>query len=306
MNRHIRLLAQIAAMTFLLPLHLTAQAQNSASTLPRPSPGKQATLLIDTDEDCTVSVDGNSNGTFLTDKSKTIQVAQGEHIVRASAIAAPDVIWRKVVQTKTGEQTAVLIELKPLVRGRSLAIGDEMKAAARKSLPALNSGAGAEKLESKGQSPTRLPTQGTFFAQQQLAHHPTKVDETRKESLSFTLKLSGNDGTAVRATILMIDDDWRESPELLAKFKETSEYKLLLQPSEADKIYRTVSCQVVVSDTSLGVTLPSTHSFPPRVCESGSGFETFTVMDELHIGTKVLRVLDGDKVLLSVTFVKSF
>jgi hypothetical protein len=75
---------------------------------------KTSTILIDTDDACRLSVDGSDEGVVSPDEVMKIKVRPGGHILKCIIEKAPDLIWRTVIATKSGEQAAALISLKAL------------------------------------------------------------------------------------------------------------------------------------------------------------------------------------------------
>jgi len=75
---------------------------------------KTSTILIDTDDACRLSVDGSDEGVVSPDEVMKIKVRPGGHILKCIIEKAPDLVWRTVIETKSGEQAAVLISLKAL------------------------------------------------------------------------------------------------------------------------------------------------------------------------------------------------
>jgi hypothetical protein len=75
---------------------------------------KTSTILIDTDDACRLSVDGSDEGVVSPDEVTKIKVRPGGHILKCIIEKAPDLVWRTVIETKSGEQAAALISLKAL------------------------------------------------------------------------------------------------------------------------------------------------------------------------------------------------
>lgn len=71
-------------------------------------------LLVDTDDTCRLSVDGDDQGVVTPAESKKVSIALGEHVVKCVIDDAPDLAWRKVVQATSSEQVAAMVTLKAL------------------------------------------------------------------------------------------------------------------------------------------------------------------------------------------------
>lgn len=78
---------------------------------PRPPGGVQATLLIQTDANAAVDVDGESIGVLAADGLKRVPVSFGQHIVRATSRARPSVRVQRIVDVKSPAQTIVVLEV---------------------------------------------------------------------------------------------------------------------------------------------------------------------------------------------------
>jgi len=86
-----------------------ASAQSTTNAV-----AKTSTILVDTDDACRLSVDGSDEGVVTPDEVTKIKVRPGGHILKCSIEKAPDLVWRTVIETKSGEQAAALISLKVL------------------------------------------------------------------------------------------------------------------------------------------------------------------------------------------------
>ena len=75
---------------------------------------KTSTIVIDTDDACRLSVDGSDEGLVTPDQAVKIKVGPGGHVLKCVIEKAPDLVWRTVIETKSGEQAAALISLKAL------------------------------------------------------------------------------------------------------------------------------------------------------------------------------------------------
>jgi formylglycine-generating enzyme required for sulfatase activity len=70
----------------------------------------KASLVIDTDADCTVTVNGTTFD-MKTGEQKIMIASVGENAIRAVSQRDAAAVWRRVVQVQQSEQKAVLIEL---------------------------------------------------------------------------------------------------------------------------------------------------------------------------------------------------
>ncbi len=75
---------------------------------------KTSTIVIDTDDACRLSVDGSDENLVTPDAVTKIKVRPGGHILKCVIEKAPELVWREVIETKSGEQAAALISLKAL------------------------------------------------------------------------------------------------------------------------------------------------------------------------------------------------
>jgi hypothetical protein len=75
---------------------------------------RTSAILVDTDDSCRLSVDGDDKGVINPDQTTKIKVEPGEHILKCVIEKVPDLNWRKVVEAKSAEQAAALISLKAL------------------------------------------------------------------------------------------------------------------------------------------------------------------------------------------------
>jgi hypothetical protein len=78
------------------------------------SKGKQAVLLVDTDDSCHLFVDDEDKGVITADASQKFKVSFGDHILKCKIEDIPDLVWRKVVSVKDSSQVAAVITLKAL------------------------------------------------------------------------------------------------------------------------------------------------------------------------------------------------
>ncbi len=75
---------------------------------------KTSTIIVDTDDTCRFSVDGSDESVITPDAVTKIKVLPGGHILKCVVEKSPDLVWRQVIETKSGEQSAALISLKSL------------------------------------------------------------------------------------------------------------------------------------------------------------------------------------------------
>ena len=129
---------------------LLAFGQDQAIPIPRPKPPAppastkktaappsavklSAAVLIETDADCKLVVDGAEPVELKANDTKRVAVPVGEHAIRAESTEDSQVFWRKVIEVRGAEQKAVLIELQPmLAKKRELAAAERAKAAAER------------------------------------------------------------------------------------------------------------------------------------------------------------------------------
>ena len=94
---------------------LIGKAAASAPVPPAAAPDAvdagEAKLLISSDTDAVVSVDGKDLGTLQANRPRQVGVSAGAHLVLYSAKTTPASVQRKTVDTKRGEQAVVLLEL---------------------------------------------------------------------------------------------------------------------------------------------------------------------------------------------------
>ncbi len=100
-------------------LSVSILALNVLAQTPKPKAGalKVSTtgiLMLDSDDECALTIDGTAWGNVSPDKPAKIDIAPGEHILKAVIPEAPTVIWRKVVEVKRSQQSATIISLRAL------------------------------------------------------------------------------------------------------------------------------------------------------------------------------------------------
>ncbi len=115
---------RLAPCTLAVLILLTATAHGQA---PRPRPSQPAppsnrggatsrgaTLVIETDLACALTVDGESKGNLDASGSTKMTLQRGEHIIRCVATEDSELVWRKSVEVTSDQSKAAVIELKPL------------------------------------------------------------------------------------------------------------------------------------------------------------------------------------------------
>ena len=89
------------------------QTSPSATKITKPPQKKNSPIiLVDTDEACTLNVDGDDKGLISPSESKKISVTVGEHVLKCAVENEPDMVWRKVVDVKGPGQVAAMVALK--------------------------------------------------------------------------------------------------------------------------------------------------------------------------------------------------
>jgi|HubBroStandDraft_4_1064222.scaffolds.fasta_scaffold95235_2 hypothetical protein len=78
------------------------------------SSSQKSVVLVDTDDDCHLSVDDTDKGVVTPSQSKKVSVPPGEHVVKCVVDGVPDLVWRKVVEVKESTQSAAMVSLKAL------------------------------------------------------------------------------------------------------------------------------------------------------------------------------------------------
>jgi hypothetical protein len=129
---------------------------------PKPAPAappaakpaaRTATLVIESDLPCMLTVNGEDLGPLPANGTKTLTVPVGEQVVRAISEEAKDVVWRKAIDVTAGQRKAVLIELKPLLvdhRAAEAKRQAEAEAASVEQLTRYLEGIWEEESEGKG------------------------------------------------------------------------------------------------------------------------------------------------------------
>jgi hypothetical protein len=115
----------------LICLSSNGLATDNPASAPAAS-GEQAArtgIVIDTDDSCRLTVDDQDKGIVTSDHAIRVRVTPGSHIVKCVSDASPDLIWRKTVDAKRGEQATALIALKALHTRLDQAIQEQGEAA---------------------------------------------------------------------------------------------------------------------------------------------------------------------------------
>jgi hypothetical protein len=108
----IRFLAALGLLSGPLLAQQPSSPRKTSSAKP-PDSGKSV-LLVDTDDTCRLLIDDEDKGVMSSDHSQKFNVSVGEHILKCTVEAVPDLFWRKVVDAKESSQVAALITLKAL------------------------------------------------------------------------------------------------------------------------------------------------------------------------------------------------
>jgi hypothetical protein len=100
-----------------------------------------AVMLVDTDDACRLTVDDQDEGVVTPAQSKKINVGLGDHIVKCVVENFPDLMWRKIVEVKSSDQVAAMVQLKALHIQYDQAVGQaqqqkEQAAAAKETVAA--------------------------------------------------------------------------------------------------------------------------------------------------------------------------
>jgi len=120
-TRRRRLLAALAVVASVVTSH------GQTKSVP---PAHTAALLVDTDDPCRLALDGVDQGVLTPDQAKRLEVPFGEHVLKCSIEAVPDLVWRKVIEVKSSDQVAALVALKALHIQYNQAIVQRNQAAA--------------------------------------------------------------------------------------------------------------------------------------------------------------------------------
>lgn len=113
-----RLKAKTVLMLAVIPLLASAPLwRASASKTERSAQGSanpKSVILVDTDDDCHLTIDDTDQGVVTPSQSKKVSVPPGEHVVKCVVDGVPDLVWRKVVEVKSSAQSAAMVSLKAL------------------------------------------------------------------------------------------------------------------------------------------------------------------------------------------------
>jgi hypothetical protein len=105
--------AALSACAFMLA-GFCSVANASEPTKPSQSRAAGTSILIDTDDLCRLTVDDEDKGEASPDHPVRVRVGPGSHIVKCVNDASSDLIWRKVIEVKRGEQATALVALRAL------------------------------------------------------------------------------------------------------------------------------------------------------------------------------------------------
>jgi hypothetical protein len=103
-----------AAILFISPILAQQSAPPTKLSRPKQPPSKTSVLLVDTDDTCRLLIDDEDKGVLSPDHSQKFSVTIGEHILKCTVEAVPDLVWRKVVEVKDTSQVAAVVALKAL------------------------------------------------------------------------------------------------------------------------------------------------------------------------------------------------
>lgn len=101
----------VVVLVFVIGVHAQTKAPDSSRTK---ASSRRTVLLVDTDDACRLSVDGEDQGVITPAESKKVNIDRGQHIVKCVIEEAPDLVWRKVVEASGDEQVAAVVALKAL------------------------------------------------------------------------------------------------------------------------------------------------------------------------------------------------
>jgi hypothetical protein len=270
----------------LLAAILTLPAQNVlAQQVPqRAGP----TLLLDTDRECQVTIDGKPVGTITPAKPGSFSITIGEHIVKAFIKDNPDVQQREVVNVVANKQYAVALSLRGAPQGKSQITG-ETDRSVKESTTGLE-----------------VPTTGRYLGAA-VAPNSSDVVGALKRNLvnnvaQFALTLMGKEGNYVKA-ILQIMASGREEDTLedgsryfVDVNRYYSEYQMFLSPSAANaKVLESHTCTKSMA-YEVNKYAPGGESSPLHFT-SNDGTEdcskvplSFTVADQTQVSLKSVKV----------------
>jgi hypothetical protein len=104
----------MALALFVSPLKAEQDSSPAKAPSTKQSAPKASVLLVDTDDSCRLLIDDEDKGVITPDHSQKFNVALGEHLLKCSVEAIPDLLWRKVVDVKDTTQVVVVVPLKAL------------------------------------------------------------------------------------------------------------------------------------------------------------------------------------------------
>jgi hypothetical protein len=114
-----RALRSIGLVAVAVWLGATSEVAAQTKPKPKPNPNSSTTtaplpgvLLITADDACTLAIDGQPAGTFRAGETKTVRVALGKHVLRATSAVNGAVSWAGAIELKAAGQEVVSVLLK--------------------------------------------------------------------------------------------------------------------------------------------------------------------------------------------------
>lgn len=95
---------------------------------------RSATLVVRSDDDCQLTVNGDDHGVLKANQVKKVKTPVGDQLVECRSIASPDVVASEVRKLEGGSQTVVMLKLK----GRGAPAGEALIASAPSASNASN------------------------------------------------------------------------------------------------------------------------------------------------------------------------
>jgi hypothetical protein len=207
------------------------------------------TLLVDTDRECELTIDGKERGTITPSSPVTFPIANGEHIVKAYIKENPDIQWRKVVDINANKQFAVAIELREAAQPKQPASASQDKPdsgekaatvtiqqAPASATPTTGKYWGTAtapdyKREYGGSDFAACPKSGCVLSGEGRFYHSNYAE--------FTLNLIGKSGDYIQATLDISGsnlEDWETSGDANSRSENKTEtqFRMLLRPSTTD------------------------------------------------------------------------
>lgn len=103
-----------AWLVAVLLLAILPLAQGQTKLAAPPSKPVSPVILVDTDDECRLTLDDTDQGIIAPAASKKINVSLGDHILKCVVESVPELVWRKVVTVKSTDQVAATVSLKAL------------------------------------------------------------------------------------------------------------------------------------------------------------------------------------------------